>query len=50
MAEKVKEQLIKYLTHAQALEKQALLLLARGADIVGDPETLRDTTSNQQSS
>lgn len=41
MADKVKDQLVKYLTHAHALEKQALLLLARGADIVGDEEIAR---------
>lgn len=41
MAETAEEQLVKYLTEAHAMEKQALLLLARGADIVGDEEVAR---------
>jgi ferritin-like metal-binding protein YciE len=41
MAANMQQQLIKYLTGAHAMEKQALLLLARGADIVGDEEVAR---------
>lgn len=41
MAADIEKQLIKYLTDAHAMEKQALLLLARGADIVGDEEVAR---------
>lgn len=37
----VEEQLVKYLSEAHAMEKQALLLLSRGADIVGDEEIAR---------
>ena len=40
MAE-VEEQLVKYLSEAHAMEKQAALLLSRGADIVGDEEIAR---------
>ncbi|MBV9193325.1 MAG: DUF892 family protein [Solirubrobacterales bacterium] len=41
MAETTEKKLIKYLTEAHALEKQALLLLARGASIAGDEEIAR---------
>lgn len=41
MAENARTQLVKYLTGAHAMEKQALLLLSRGAAIVGDEEVAR---------
>jgi len=41
MSDKAQRQLVKCLTDAHAMEKQALLLLSRGADIVGDEEVAR---------
>jgi ferritin-like metal-binding protein YciE len=41
MAEDIQQQLVKYLTEAHAMEKQAVALLHRGADIVGDEEVAR---------
>jgi ferritin-like metal-binding protein YciE len=41
MADNAEQELIKYLSEAHAMEKQALLLLSRGADIVGDEEVAR---------
>lgn len=41
MADKLERELVKYLSEAHAMEKQALLLLDRGADIVGDEEIAR---------
>jgi ferritin-like metal-binding protein YciE len=41
MATDLEKQLVKSLTDAHAMEKQALLLLQRGADIVGDEEVAR---------
>jgi ferritin-like metal-binding protein YciE len=38
MAESAHHELIKYLSEAHAMEKQAALLLSRGAEIVGDDE------------
>jgi ferritin-like metal-binding protein YciE len=38
MAETAQQELVKYLTEAHAMEKQALALLKRGAEIVGDDE------------
>src|SRR2546423_4349301 len=41
MADNVDQQLVRYLSEAHAMEKQALLLLSRGAEIVGDEEVAR---------
>src|SRR5437763_12516430 len=41
MAENAEQQLVSYLSEAHAMEKQALLLLSRGAEIVGDEEVAR---------
>jgi ferritin-like metal-binding protein YciE len=41
MSENAQEQLVKYLTEAHAMEQQALALLDKGADIVGDEEIAR---------
>jgi ferritin-like metal-binding protein YciE len=41
MAEKVEQQLVRHLSEAHAMEKQALTLLSRGAEIVGDEEVAR---------
>jgi len=41
MPENVEQQLVRYLSEAHAMEKQALLLLGRGAEIVGDEEVAR---------
>lgn len=41
MTEDLEQQLIKYLSEAHAMEKQALTLLQKGADIVGDEEVAR---------
>ena len=38
MAENAQQELVKYLSEAHAMEKQAALLLSRGAEIVGDDE------------
>jgi ferritin-like metal-binding protein YciE len=38
MAESVEQQLVKYLSEAHAMEKQAVALLSRAADIIGDDE------------
>jgi ferritin-like metal-binding protein YciE len=38
MAENAQQELLKYLSEAHAMEKQAALLLSRGAEIVGDDE------------
>jgi ferritin-like metal-binding protein YciE len=41
MPENVEQQLVRHLTEAHAMEKQALVLLSRGAAIVGDEEVAR---------
>jgi ferritin-like metal-binding protein YciE len=41
MAESAEQQLVKYLSEAHAMEKQALALLSRGAEIIGDDEIAR---------
>jgi ferritin-like metal-binding protein YciE len=41
MAENAEQELIHYLSEAHAMEKQALLLLKRGAQMVGDEEVAR---------
>jgi ferritin-like metal-binding protein YciE len=41
MSANAQQQLVKYLTEAHAMEQQALALLDRGADIVGDEEIAR---------
>jgi ferritin-like metal-binding protein YciE len=41
MADNTQQELVKYLTEAHAMEKQAAALLHRGADIVGDEELAR---------
>lgn len=41
MPENPQQQLVKYLSEAHAMEKQALQLLDKGADIVGDEEIAR---------
>lgn len=41
MAKSVEQQLVKYLAEAHGMEKQALVMLSRGAEIVGDEEVAR---------
>src|SRR5881275_1634026 len=41
MADNVEHELVRYLGEAHAMEKQALLLLRRGAEIIGDEEIAR---------
>jgi ferritin-like metal-binding protein YciE len=41
MADNVEQQLVKYLSEAHAMEKQALVLLSHGAQIIGDEEVAR---------
>jgi ferritin-like metal-binding protein YciE len=41
MAENAEQQLVRHLSEAHAMEKQALVLLSRGAAIVGDEEVAR---------
>jgi ferritin-like metal-binding protein YciE len=41
MAENVEQQLVRYLSEAHGMEKQALLLLSRAQQIVGDDEVAR---------
>jgi ferritin-like metal-binding protein YciE len=41
MAENAEQQLVRHLSEAHAMEKQALVLLSRGASLVGDEEVAR---------